>query len=918
MGEVGFRMRVCSSWFGSRRFVSGFDLGLTDLERAVKSRSFRYGYGSPLLMSMIAVCLAEPAQAVERFVPGQHLTLRAAMEAASHGDEIVVAPGIYSGSENCDLDFDGKSITIRGTSPFDPAVVASTVIDCRGNDTDPHRAFDFRSGEGNESRLVGLTISGGFAPITQIGWWPKRTGGAILCIGSSPTIDRCVFQGNEADYGGAIACWGASAPLIVGSTFVANTATVDGAAVLAWDSSPTIKNCVFRSNVGTVISTGGTGSTRVLASTVRENTGRGIRFAQGTGLIARCIFANNAPGFSGRPSVIETYGSHVVVDNCLVDGNDAVGILSYGGAPIIQHTTLVANEVLSPTGTPVWIDTPDRAAPIPGTIRGYWNGRLWSLQSHRLIAFDGLNYENGGFTRPEHSPRRNYFNPAGAFLFSFQDGQGFLEKSADGLEDFETKLSGIASEYTLARSLVWCGPTDEHAGGVMFYFEYAGSPRVFASTDSGESWIELLQCATGAIRHFHGAIFVPLVGANEGRLYVMTGDTNPQSSILVCDDIDDLIANPTVWRARWGLDLEDERRIDSEFTINDDLDAAGTPTSQVFRSVDMLVASDGYGYWTVDSALRNGQSVHRVSHATKTVSRVGTENAIGAGWLWLETTGQDKLFLTEVEVNGNEPRPGHDVFVHLYAVTQAGTDFMELKRWIRADAAMPAGPTAPQYFVEAFGHLWISVTAGAVEYGMRNLVGRVEAIAEPLAPGVHSFDSALLLQNSVVWNNRLVNEVEDGSPQIGGNSVIARYSCVEGLSPIAVEPGNISEDPRFTSMAGLDGIRGTEDDDLRLLPDSPCINAGDPAFDDLFGDIDLDSSFRTRCAQTDMGAYEFGLGDYNCDRAITLIDFQNWSACMANPPGVGYAAACDGFDADANNRVDLVDFSEFQIALLSP
>ncbi|MCH8150111.1 MAG: right-handed parallel beta-helix repeat-containing protein, partial [Planctomycetes bacterium] len=772
--------------------------------RGVTNRSFWYGSGATLLISIIVVGLAEPAQAVERFVPGQHLTLRAAMEVASHGDEIVVAPGVYSGSGNCDLDFDGKSLTIRGTSPFDPAVVASTVIDCQGDDTDPRRAFCFRSGEGIDSRLVGLTITGGFAPITQIGSWPRRTGGAILCIGSSPTIDRCVFQGNQADYGGAIACWGSSAPLIVGSTFVANTAIVEGAAVFARDSSPTVENCVFRSNVGTVISTGGTGSSRVLTSTLRENAGRGIRFAQDTGLIARCIFANNgAPSDSRTPSVIETYGSHVIVDNCLVDGNDAVGILSYGGAPIVQHTTLVANEIPSPTGGPIWIDTPDRVASIPGTVRGYWNDRLWSFQSRRLIAFDGLDYENGGLARPEHTPRRTFFNAAGAFLFSYHDGTGFLEKSPDGLEDFQTKLSDLAGEYALPRSLVYCGPTDEHAGGVMFYFEYTDSPRLFASTDSGENWIELLQCATNSIRHFHGAVFAPLVGANEGRLYVMTGDTNRQSSILVCDDIDDLIANPTVWRTRWGLDLQDERRIDDEFTINDNLDATGTPTSQVFRSVDMLMASDGYGYWTVDSTLLNGQSVHRVSHATKTVGRVGTEGAIGAGWLWLETNGQDKLFLTEVGVNGSEPKRGHDVFVHLYAVTQAGTDFVELRRWIRADAARPAGPTIPQYFAEAFGHLWISVTSGAVEYGIRNLVGRTEAIAEPPAPGIHSFDSALLLKNSVVWNNRYVDEVEDASPQIAGNSVIVRYSCVEGLPQSPAEPGNTSQDPRFISMAGL-------------------------------------------------------------------------------------------------------------------
>jgi len=869
-----------------------------------------------VLMSMVSVCLSGPVHAVDRFVPLQYSTLRAAMDAASPADTIVVAPGVYSGSENCDLDFEGKSITIRGTSPSDPAVVASTIFECRGDDSDPHRAFEFRSGEGNDARLVGLTISGGYAPITQIGPWPRRTGGAILCVNSSPTIDRCIFLRNEADYGGAIACWGQSRPWIVSSTFVANSATVDGAAVFARDSSLTIKDCTFHSNSGNVISNGGTGSSMVLASTLRENAGRAIRFAQGTGLVSRCILANNhTPNGDGIPSVVEMYGSHVIVDNCLIDGNDAVGVLGYGGAPVVRHSTLVANEVHATFDHPIWIDTPDQVASIAGTARGYWNGRFWSFQSRRLVAFDGLNYVTGGLARPEHTPRRTYFNGAGAFLFSHHDGEGFLEKSSDGFDDFQTVFSGIQSEGSLPRSLVWCGPTDEHAG-VMFYFEYAASPRILVSTDAGESWSELFQCAADSIRHFHGSVFAPLVGGNEGRLYVMTGDINSQSSILVCDDIDDLIANPATWQVRWGLDVADERRIEQAFAINDDLDSAGTPTSQVFRSVDLLIASDGYGYWTVDSALSGGQSVHRVNQVTKSVERVGIGNAIGAGWLWLETKNQDRLFLTEVGVDGSEPKPGHDVFVHLYGLTAAGTDFVELRRWIRADAAMPAGPTIPQYFFEALGHLWISVTSGALEYGVRNMVGRIEAPPVLLAPGVHSWDAALSLENNIVWNNRRGDNSEDDTPQIAGNTISIRYSNIEGWPQSFAGPGNMSEDPRFTSIAGTDGIRGTEDDNLRLLPDSPCIDAGDPAFEDSPSEPDLDSSLRSRCTHTDMGAYEFGFGDYDCDRAIGLVDFENWSACMANPPSVGYPPACSAFDTDANDRIDLVDYAAFQTRFL--
>lgn len=114
---------------------------------------------------------------------------------------------------------------------------------------------------------------------------------------------------------------------------------------------------------------------------------------------------------------------------------------------------------------------------------------------------------------------------------------------------------------------------------------------------------------------------------------------------------------------------------------------------------------------------------------------------------------------------------------------------------------------------------------------------------------------------------------------------------------------------------GFDGLSGTEDDNLALLPDSPSIDAGDPTFSDSPDLGDLDSSFRTRCARTDMGAFEFGFGDFNCDRAVDITDFRSWSTCMSNPPGVGYPAGCEAFDKNMDDRVDMIDFAVFLTAL---
>jgi len=94
----------------------------------------------------------------------------------------------------------------------------------------------------------------------------------------------------------------------------------------------------------------------------------------------------------------------------------------------------------------------------------------------------------------------------------------------------------------------------------------------------------------------------------------------------------------------------------------------------------------------------------------------------------------------------------------------------------------------------------------------------------------------------------------------------------------------------------------------------------------------------------DMGAYEFGIGDYDCDQAVNLVDLAGWEGCETGPVavltsarfGAGFAgpngttdsaslhpwqhssapagaSGCDAFDFDADGHVDLRDFAKFML-----
>jgi len=170
------------------------------------------------------------------------------------------------------------------------------------------------------------------------------------------------------------------------------------------------------------------------------------------------------------------------------------------------------------------------------------------------------------------------------------------------------------------------------------------------------------------------------------------------------------------------------------------------------------------------------------------------------------------------------------------------------------------------------------------------------------------------LTNCVLWGNE--DDFAGSSQRAQVHSFEPpgiRYSIVQNWTGSWGGAGNSGVDPMFVDADGADDIAGTEDDDLRLSPGSPAINAGDPNSTGL-PPTDLDGHARVLCDRVDIGAYEFGIGDFNCDQSVDLSDFAAWSYCMTGPSTAETAVpqGCEAFDFNADQAVDLLDFAEFQ------
>ncbi|HNQ22845.1 MAG TPA: right-handed parallel beta-helix repeat-containing protein [Phycisphaerae bacterium] len=161
------------------------------------------------------------------------------------------------------------------------------------------------------------------------------------------------------------------------------------------------------------------------------------------------------------------------------------------------------------------------------------------------------------------------------------------------------------------------------------------------------------------------------------------------------------------------------------------------------------------------------------------------------------------------------------------------------------------------------------------------------------------------VRSCILWAN-LPEEV------LPYTSVYIAYSDVHGGW---AGEGNLNVDPLFVDADGPDDVLGNGDDNLRLSAASPCINTGDPEYEPGAppGEADLDGHPRLLCGRVDMGAYEFGSGDYDCNRAVNLADYAAWTACMTGPEAGPYPLGCEAFDFDTDADVDLADFSAFEV-----
>ena len=188
-------------------------------------------------------------------VPADAPTLQAGLDAAAPGDTVLVAPGLYEGPDNRELDFGGKDVVLRGEAGAEATVLlnASNGVLVR-----------FDGGEGPGAVLEDLTLRGiqgycqaivcadGATPTLrrlivedhlQPGGYTDETPPAGL-VGSSLLVEDCLFRNNSAREGVARIGGGAR---VTGTRFENNIGTESG--TVRVDGDALFERCVFANNI---------------------------------------------------------------------------------------------------------------------------------------------------------------------------------------------------------------------------------------------------------------------------------------------------------------------------------------------------------------------------------------------------------------------------------------------------------------------------------------------------------------------------------------------------------------------------------------------------------------------------------------------------------------------------------------------
>ena len=282
-------------------------------------------------------------------VPSDQTTIQSGIDASVNGDLVLLANGTYTGTGNYNVDFNGKSVTVKSSGGS-----GNCIVDCEQN------GRGFLAYNQETVTLEGLTVKNADAGDNE--------GGGVYAKGSVIMIIDCIFDSNSSDQGGAVS---SSSSSFINCTFISNSASWYGGAVSSSYSS--FADCTFTGNRasrhgGAVSSLSSFFTGCTFDSNIASWCGGAV--SSSSSYFTGCTFTSNSASSYGGAVLSSTASSFI---NCTLTSNSAFyggAVYStpadnsspYGSSPpasaSFTNCTLTLNEATRQGGA-IWCNIPD-------------------------------------------------------------------------------------------------------------------------------------------------------------------------------------------------------------------------------------------------------------------------------------------------------------------------------------------------------------------------------------------------------------------------------------------------------------------------------------------------------------------------------------------------------------------------------
>ena len=891
-------------WWELRHFGSttaGLATGDVDDDSVPHAEEYRLG-ASPFIPQLTIYAAPSGNDAWDGLAPvwdGQHgpkATIQAAIDEASphEHDEIVLANGIYTGIGNFDLNTKGKRLVVRSAGGPN-----SCVIDCMGLG----QAFRFSEDEDSSTRLEGLTITGGLA----------EQGGAIHCMTADPVLDSCVIAGNKAlDDGGAL-YMEFSAATLANCVFTRNMADGSGGAMCTWFASPRLTNSLLVGN--------------------RAAHAGGAAFYGSDVALTGTTVSRNA---SQRPSGIWSYDGFIrfersiVWDNLLpeyqYDGNRSrVSV----GHSCIAHTTLgpdnfFEDPMLTRDGLHLRSGSPCIDAVPPS---GNYDSQV-DLDGEPRLVGAALDIGADEWADIDDDDLPDFWETR--FFGSPTAGQPDVDHDIDDLanrSEYATNRNPFRPPYVLH-----VDPAGEDAwdGRAASWDGVHGPKRTIQAAIDIASDYEQDEVRLGSGVYW-GAGNIEL--NTKGKWLTLRSADGPDNCVIDCE------GQGRAMQFEWG---ETNATVVEGITMRNGhadngagvhcMSSAPVIRDCVFQDhvADELggamfcdrganlVAQDCRFTGNTAGLQGGGVFAQRVSNVQLFRCLLSGNSASSGGGVAIVDARPE--FVSCALQDNTADAEGGGIYV------SSGYAYLDHCQFLANSAAVSGGALMAR---------WSGASLRDCLLGGNSALDHGGALSAYNGWGLHAFRCTFAgnhapLQPSIHWHGDSSSEVWD-SILADGVDAMAFYhyydpprieycNIIGGCDDWWCSATCINEDPMFVAPSHWDDA-GTpdvpEDDtwfegDLRLLPGSPCVNAGDPEFVASPGAIDLDGHARVLCGRLDMGAYESGIGDADCNGDVDLADFAGLQRCFTGPDALWIGEACEAVDIDFDGDVDGEDYAAWR------